>query len=79
MHEDIDRERVLPLLVHVTLLTGVSNSISVSLYSVQQIRQMTSHRPSLSPLAYSFQHINTDMHIFRRTCTPEHLPPSHRY
>lgn len=31
MHEDIDRERVLPLLVHVTLLTGVSNSISVSL------------------------------------------------
>lgn len=51
------------LLIH-SSRTGVSSSVSVSLCSILQIRQMTSHRPS------SYQHWNND------TCTPAHLHTS---
>lgn len=58
------------LLIH-SSRTGVSSSVSVSLCSILQIRQMTSHRPS----SYSTE---TMTHARLHTCTPAHLPPCYR-
>lgn len=66
------RKGVLPLLVLVTSLTGVSNSTSVSLCSIQQIHQMTSHNSALclSSLHFPAQtHKHTHWHTIRG-CTP---------